>query len=459
MRIDHGGISYDNLTTDYGSEEALAVMPTRLADRAPARPLAIFRRCISRISAMLVAAALTLGSPAQALAPDVVPDLGTGLLRQLADDCERTGAGCTWEHVIGGMLDDEAHAITEMPSGGYALAGHTRSNGSRNRDAWIVRLSPRGKVVWQQVIGGPLTEKVFGIVATEDDGLAIVGKTYSVGAGGADVFVARFTPSGKMAWQKTFGGPGNDEARAILRPAAGGLLVVGTRGGERDSDLWVLRLNENGGLVWARTYGTQGEDGAVSAVEARDGGFAIAGYAQRPGLSSFDNWVVRLDGTGELLWQRHFARGVFSSGTGISPAPDGGFFVAGISQQRTPRDSKSWVIRLAADGKTVWQRLSQDSGSNEAWGAATTADGGVVVVSAAQFGGLGQSDARLVRFSPSGDIVWSRLHGSAAWSRPTAVITTRDGGILVTGYTTGRGAGYQDVWVLRLDSEGRLNPR
>jgi len=39
------------------------------------------------------------------------------------------------------------------------------------------------------------------------------------------------------------------------------------------------------------------------------------------------------------------------------------------------------------------------------------------------------------------------------------VITTRDGGILVTGYTTGRGAGYQDVWVIRLDAEGRLHRR
>jgi len=29
----------------------------------------------------------------------------------------------------------------------------------------------------------------------------------------------------------------------------------------------------------------------------------------------------------------------------------------------------------------------------------------------------------------------------------------------VTGYTTGRGAGYQDVWVVRLDGDGRLNPR
>jgi len=434
-------------------------MSIRFAESVLARVFSVVRRYVYGSGIMLAAAAFAAGSPANALAPDLAPGLGSEILRQLADDCERSGAGCTWEHVIGGLLDDEAHAVVEMPSGGYALAGHTRSNGSRNRDAWIVRLNARGKVVWQQVIGGPLTEKVFGIVATEDDGVTIVGKTYSAGAGGSDVLVARIKSSGRLAWQKTFGGAGNDEARTIVRPASGGFLVAGSRGGDRDRDLWALRLDEDGGLIWDRTYGTAGEEGAVSAVEAPDGGFAVAGYAQRPGVSSFDNWVVRLNEAGDMLWQRHFARGVFSSGTAISAAPGGGFFVAGISQERTPRDSKSWVIRLAANGRTMWQRLSHDSGSNEAWGAAPTTDGGVVVVSAAQFGGLGRSDARLVRFSPSGDIVWSRLHGSSAWSRPTAVITTRDGGILVTGYTTGRGAGYQDVWVLRLDSDGRLKPR
>ncbi len=414
---------------------------------------------VSRFVLTLAATAFMLVAPARALAPDTVPGLGSDLLRHLADDCERSGPGCTWEHVIGGILDDEAHAVTEMPSGGYALAGHTRSNGSRNRDAWVVRLDQRGKVIWQQVIGGPLTEKVFGIVATDDDGLAIVGKTYSAGAGGADVLVAHITSSGKLAWQKTFGGVGNDDGRAIVRPASGGFLIAGSRNVDGDSDLWVLRVDNDGGLVWDRTYGTPGDEGAVSVAEAADGGFAIAGYAQRPGVSSYDNWVVRLAPDGEMRWQRHFARGIFSSGTAINAAPEGGFFVAGLSQKQSARDTQSLVVRLAADGKTVWRQLSDDDGSNEAWGAATTRDGGVVVVSAAKSGGLGRSNARLVRFSPNGDVVWSRLHGPGGWSRPTAVITTSDGGILVTGYTTGRGAGYQDVWVLRLDSNGRLNGR
>jgi len=409
--------------------------------------------------ACLAAAVLALSPFAQARAPQVPPGVKYDVVPGLAADCGETGAICTWEEVIGGRLDDEAHAVAEMPDGGFALAGHTRSHGVLDRDAWILRLDARGKVVWQQVIGGPLTEKVFGISATSDGGVVITGKTYSVGAGGSDALIARFGSDGELVWQRTYGGRHNDGAREIIQLQGGGFLAVGSKAGPDDDDVWVLALDEDGEKLWDRTHGTPGEDGAVSVTQAADGGFAIAGYSQRPGLSSFDNWVIRLSAGGDMLWQRHFARGVFSAGTAISTAPDNGFFVAGISQERTPRDSKSWVIRLAGDGATLWKQLSQHVGSNEAWGAARTADGGVVVVSAAQHGGLGESDARLVRFTPTGEIVWSRLIGGRTWERPTAVITTRDGGILVTGYTTGRGAGYQDVWVIRLDGDGRLHAR
>lgn len=410
------------------------------------------------LGAFVLAAAMNTGG-VKAAAPQTLPSVQGEVLPDLAGDCMETGAICTWEEVIGGRLDDEAHAVVEMPDGGFALAGHTRSHGMLDRDAWILRLDREGKVLWQQVIGGPMTEKVFGIAATRQGHVVIAGKTYSVGAGGSDALIARFDAGGELLWQKTYGGEYNDGVRSIATLAEGGFILAGSKGGADDDDAWVIALDENGGKRWERTHGTPGEDGAVSITQAVDGGFAVAGYTQRPGLSSFDNWVVRLDLRGEMIWQRHFARGIFSAGTAISAAPEGGFFVAGLSQDRTPRDSKSWVIRLAHDGRTLWKQLSQNDGSNEAWGAASTSDGGVVVVSAAQAKGRGKSKARLVRFAPDGEVVWSRNVGGRTWDRPTAVITTRDGGIVVTGYTTGRGAGYQDVWVVRLDSEGRLNRR
>jgi hypothetical protein len=71
---------------------------------------------------------------AKAATPESLPGAKREIFPELAGSCAETDATCTWEWVIGGLLDR------------------------------------RGKVVWQQTIGGPLTEKVFGIESTADGG-------------------------------------------------------------------------------------------------------------------------------------------------------------------------------------------------------------------------------------------------------------------------------------------------
>lgn len=200
--------------------------------------------------------------------------------------------------------------------------------------------SPRaagGICTWEEVLGGRLGDEAHTVAEMPD--------------GGSDALIARFNADGEVLWQKTYGGSHNDGTRGITQLADGGFVLVGSKGGPDHDDVWVIALDENGEMRWERTHGTPGEDGAVSVTQAEDGGFAVAGYSQRPGMNSFDNRVLRLDEAGDMLWQRHFARAIFSAGTAISAAPQGGFLVAGISQQRSLRDSKSWVIRLDGEGQ------------------------------------------------------------------------------------------------------------
>jgi hypothetical protein len=63
----------------------------------------------------------------------------------------------------------------------------------------------------------------------------------------------------------------------------------------------VIALDDNGDKRWERTHGTDGEEDAVSIAQSADSRFGVAGYTQRPGLKSFDNWVIRLDASGAML--------------------------------------------------------------------------------------------------------------------------------------------------------------
>ena len=126
---------------------------------------------------------------------------------------------------------------------------------------------------------------------------------------------------GEVAWMKTYGGSGDDTAREVIVTADGGYAILGFSN-SMDGDLigkttpvndyWLLRLNADGELLWSKTYGGSGDDQGQSVIQTADGGFAITGYAMSSdGDASnnegfHDNWIVRLDSKGNILWERSF---------------------------------------------------------------------------------------------------------------------------------------------------------
>lgn len=55
------------------------------------------------------------------------------------------------------------------------------------------------------------------------------------------------------------------------------------------------------------------------------------------------------------------------------------------------------------------------------------------------------------------DAALEQVYGKALWDRPTALLVTRDSGLMVAGYTTSQGTWHEDFWLLRLDDRGRLD--
>ncbi|WP_054839429.1 hypothetical protein [Thermococcus sp. JCM 11816] len=51
---------------------------------------------------------------------------------------------------------------------------------------------------------------------------------------------------------------------------------------------------------------------------------------------------------------------------------------------------------------------------------------------------------------------WARSYGGSGYDEANAVALAPNGDIIVTGFTYSFGAGYRDIWVLRLDENGSV---
>lgn len=95
-----------------------------------------------------------------------------------------------------------ARAAAALPDG-FAIAGEVAlPDGSRTPQVW--RLTSDGEVRWQRALADG--QFVNGLAATPDGGLVVVGST-SHGAGKTNVWVVRLDPKGEVVWQRVFGSP------------------------------------------------------------------------------------------------------------------------------------------------------------------------------------------------------------------------------------------------------------
>jgi hypothetical protein len=226
--------------------------------------------------------------------------------------------------------------------------------------------------------------------------------------------------------------------------------------GASEGDSWVIKINENGRLVWEQTFGGDGEDGIFQIKAIPDGSLFATGYSDVGGSVGFDLRVLKINKNGVLIWERIFGKSAFDSGTAIEPTSDGGCMVAGITTEGGYKDDQAWILRLNPKGDIVWQRTIGGKKTDNAWAVIKKDSSHYAVVIATSSFGSGSTDAWIICFDINGRQKWERIYGGKLWDRPTSAALTKDGALLIGGYTTTKGGGFEDFWLLRLDSNGNL---
>lgn len=325
------------------------------------------------------------------------------------------GPPIEWQVSLGGGQVDIGHAVRQTLDGGYLVVGQTASSDGEvtdshgNLDGWSVRLASDGVVLGQHARGGSANDRLNSLVMTEDGGSLLVGATNSTdgdisGLHGSanDVWAIKVDSMGSTQWQRALGGIANDEAYSALQLPDGGFIILGSanssdgdvsghHGSAALADLWVVKLDSSGDLLWEHSFGGNSSDRGYSIKPTADGGYILAGetYSSDGDVTGLhgqnDAWVVKLDSAGNLEWQRAYGGSSTDIANAVLQLPDGGYVVAGATSSTDGDVSDShgaldaWVFRLDATGAILWQRALGGSGSDAFFSMDMDLDGGLVL--------------------------------------------------------------------------------
>lgn len=203
-------------------------------------------------------------------------------------------------------------------------------------------------------------------------------------------------------------------------------------------------------IDWEKTYGEKAWDGANAIVQTDDSCYIIAGYTNSKGAGLNDLWIVKVDSKGKQIWEKFFGGDDWDGANSIIKTNDGNFAIAGYSAGNV------LLLKIDKDGNFLWHKIYGSDGDEGANSLIEADDGGFVIVGGTYSKGAGDQDIWMIRTDKDGKLLWDKTFGGAASDIGNSVIKTDDGGFLIIGDTESKGAGGSDIWLIKTDKNGNM---
>ena len=306
--------------------------------------------------------------------------------------------------------------------------------------------------------------------------------------------VTAFSQAPNIQWQKCFGGSDEEKAYSMAKSIDGGYVIAGwaySNDGDVTSinggnDMWIIKIDSTGTLLWQKCYGAYlGWEVAKSIKQTPDSGYIIAGTADRNGgdvsglhgFSNTDFWIVKINKTGDLQWQKCLGGTGDDGPFDIQLTSDGGYIVVGetgsgdgdITAYYGGYDA--WVAKIDSAGNLQWQKNLGgflDDGFQAS--VQQTNDGGfIIAIGSNSFDGIlscnhgmPSSDCFIAKLDDQGNYLWGNCLGGSNGDSPAKILLLNDGSFIIGAGTTSNDGdvtglnGPSDFWLVKTDSLASL---
>jgi len=407
-----------------------------------------------------------------------------------------------WQYSFGGSNDEVCYRMQQTADSGYMCVGLTWSQDGDVSDALYIRqallikFDKAGNLQWEKTYGGSETDHSFYTEQTHDHGYIMAMESQSddgdvpVNYGWQDLVVFKLDEGGNIVWTRVIGGSLHDHPCCIRQIADGYIFagaslsndgdVSGHHGSSQYFDIWVVKMDTSGNIIWSKSIGGSLTEFARYIQPTPDGGYVLTGesYSNDGDISGHhgtsetsDMVVIKIDGGGNVVWQKCFGGSGNDIGHDLVLTPDGGIMVIGATESSDGDVTyihgsyDYWMVKLDSAGNLMWQKTLGGSQSDYSRSIQISKEGGFVIggETSSNDGDVGDnkgiSDFWLVRTDSLGNILWSTTLGGSAIDDGNAFTQIADGNYVVAGtFDSDDGdvlshhgtTDYSDVWVAKV---------
>jgi hypothetical protein len=215
-------------------------------------------------------------------------------------------------------------------------------------------------------------------------------------------------------------------------------------------DVYLIKVDVNGNMQWSKTFGGSGGDEGFSVQQTRDGGYIIVGRTESYGAGGSDVYLIKVDVNGNMQWSKTFGGRGDDWGRSVQQTRDGGYIIVGWTTSYGAGGRDVYLIKVDVNGNMQWSKTFGGSGDDWGFSVQQTRDGGYIIVGVTTSYGAGWYDVYLIKVDVNGNMQWSKTFGGSGDDEGFSVQQTSDGGYIIVGYTKSFGAGGADVYLIKL---------
>jgi len=220
-----------------------------------------------------------------------------------------TKGNVIWDRTYGGNETEGANSVIQTQEGGFLVAGYSDSNAENadENDVWLLKTNIHGEKEWERFYKTPHSiDEAQGIIETEEGNFLIVGNTTSLADGNSDIFVMKVNPKGDILWQRKYGEKEGEQVGSIIGTSQGFLIIGSKEIPKKRWDMWLMHIDKQGEVLWSQSYGGSDNEMGNALAVMPDGSYVLAGFTYSYAEGSLDAWVVKVNHRGEKVWDRVF---------------------------------------------------------------------------------------------------------------------------------------------------------
>ncbi|MEC0309992.1 hypothetical protein P4H67_24885 [Paenibacillus lautus] len=304
------------------------------------------------------------------------------------------------------------------------------------------------------------------VIPTSDGGYIAVGGIFEAGKY-QKAYILKLDAEGQVEWeQKPIYPTTNSMAYRVIETKDGGYLVAGNTNSEDVpivGQLYIIRLDSSGNVLWEKVQDDTIHSTPTAIVETEDGDFFIAGSGSVGWVAYEKAYILKIDINGETLWYNKYNYTDSVEFNDLIPANDGGYMAVG-SVGRAEYESGDLdamlMVKIDDQGKEVWSKQFKEQDSRwSAFSITASEDGGYVIGSGKR---VNRNHVNLLtKTDLNGQVQWEKTYRDGTNSEYfKRLVRTKDGYAMLGQHISQNSLDYKNQYdVLSVDGNGELISR